>query len=52
MFGVNSRNRQLARPRRRWEDNIEMDFQEIGYCGRGLDWLRIGTGGWLVCARR
>jgi hypothetical protein len=28
----------LGRPRRRWEDNIKMDLQEVG-------WLRIGTGG-------
>ena len=40
MFSVNSRNRPLARPRRRWEDNIEMDFQEIGYAGVDL----IGSG--------
>ena len=31
---------------RRWEDNINMDLQEVG-CGvwTGLSWLRIGTGG-------
>ena len=37
----------LGRSRRRWEDNIKMDLQEVG-CGRawtGLNWLRIGTGG-------
>ena len=27
--------RQLGRPRRRWEDNIKMHFQEVG-CG-GMD---------------
>jgi hypothetical protein len=39
-------NRSLGRPRRRWEDNIEMDLQEVG-CGvrTGLGWLRIETGG-------
>ena len=26
----------LGRPRRRWEDNIEMDLQEVGW-GHGLD---------------
>jgi len=38
--------RALARPRRRWEDNIKMDIQEVG-CGvwTGSSWLRIGTGG-------
>jgi hypothetical protein len=38
--------RPLGRPRRRWEDNIKMDLQEVG-C-EGMDWielLRIGTGG-------
>jgi hypothetical protein len=33
--------RPLGRPRRRWEDNIKMNLQEVGYGG----WLRIGTGG-------
>jgi hypothetical protein len=28
--------RPLGRPRRRWEDNIKMDLQEVGW-GRGLD---------------
>jgi hypothetical protein len=39
----------LGRPRRRWEDNIKMDVQEVG-CGAwtGLIWLRIGTGGGLL----
>ena len=27
--------RPLERPRRRWEDNIKMDFKEIGYKGVG-----------------
>ena len=29
--------RPLGRPRRRWEDNIKMDLQEVG-CG-GVDWI-------------
>ena len=28
--------RLLSRPRRRWEDNIKMDLQEVGW-GNGLD---------------
>jgi hypothetical protein len=28
--------RSLGRPRRRWEDNIKMDLQEVGW-GNGLD---------------
>jgi hypothetical protein len=37
----------LGKPRRRWEDNIKMDLQEVG-CGvwTGWSWLRIGTGSW------
>jgi len=29
----------LGRPRRRWEDNIKMDFQEVG-C-RGMDLIEL-----------
>ena len=29
----------LGRPRRRWEDNIKMDLQEVG-CG-GMDWNEL-----------
>ena len=37
--------RPLGRPRRRWEDNIKMDLQEVGGgWGTGWSWLRIGTG--------
>jgi hypothetical protein len=28
--------RPLGRPMRRWEDNIKMDFQEVGW---GMDWI-------------
>ena len=36
----------LGRPRRRWEDNIKMDLQEVGGgLGTGWSWFRIGTGG-------
>jgi len=39
--------RPLGRPRRRWEDNIKMDLQEVGGdCKDWMgSWLRIGTGG-------
>ena len=38
--------RPLGRTKRRWEDNIKMDLQEVG-CGvwAGSNWLRIGTSG-------
>jgi hypothetical protein len=29
----------LGRPRRRWEDNIKMDLQEVG-C-EGMDWIEL-----------
>jgi len=29
----------LGRPRRRWEDNVKMDLQEVG-CG-GMDWIKL-----------
>jgi len=31
--------RPLGRPRRRWEDNIKMDLQEVE-C-RGMDWIDV-----------
>ena len=30
--------RPLGRPRRRWEDNIKMDLQEVGWSG---DWMEL-----------
>jgi hypothetical protein len=27
----------LGRPRRRWEDHIRMDLQEVGW--KGMDWI-------------
>ena len=36
---VESVQRLLERPRRRWEDNIKMDLQEVGGgCG---DWMEL-----------
>jgi len=31
--------RPFGRPRRRWEDNIKIDLQEVG-CG-GMDWFEL-----------
>jgi hypothetical protein len=43
VFGVLVRKpegkRPLGRPRRRWEDKIKMDFQEVG-CGC-MDWIEL-----------
>jgi len=46
LVGKPERKRPLGRPRRRWEDNIKMDLQEVG-CG-GMDWIELAqvrTGG-------
>ena len=32
-------NGSLGRPRRRWEDNIKMDLQEVG-C-EDVDWIHV-----------
>jgi hypothetical protein len=41
--------RLLGRPRHRWEDNIKVDLQEVGWgAWTGLIRLRIGTGGGLL----
>jgi len=37
LVGNSERKRPLGRPRRRWEDNIKMDLQEVG-CG-GMNWI-------------
>jgi len=31
--------RPLGRPRRRWEDNIKMDLQEVGY--GNMNWIDL-----------
>ena len=33
----------LGRPRRRWEDNIKMNLQEVG-CG-SMDWIDLAQDG-------
>jgi hypothetical protein len=38
--------RPLGSPRRRWENNIKMDLQVVGWGSwTGLIWFRIGPGG-------
>ena len=39
LVGKAERKRPLWRPRRRWEDNIKMDLQEVG-CG-SMDWIEL-----------
>jgi hypothetical protein len=49
LVGRSEGRRPLGRPRRRWEDNIKIDLQEVGWgAWTGLIWLRIGTGGGLL----
>ena len=38
-MGKSEGKRPLGRPRRRWEDNIKMDLQEVG--GGGGDWIEL-----------
>jgi len=39
LVGKPEGKRQLRRPRRRWEDNIKMDLQEVGLAG--MDWIEL-----------
>ena len=39
LVGKPEGKRSLGRPRRRWEDNIKMDLQEVGV-GRG-NWMEL-----------
>ena len=39
LVGKPEENRPFGRLRRRWEDNIKMDLQEVG-CG-GVDWIQL-----------
>ena len=39
LVGKPEGKRPLGRPRRRWEDNIKMDLQEVGL--GGMDWIEL-----------
>jgi len=39
LMGIPERKIPLRRPRRRWEDNIKMDLQEVE-CG-SMDWIEL-----------
>ena len=46
LVGKPEGKRPLGRPRRRWEDDIKMDLQEVGrVVGTGWSWLWIETFG-------
>jgi hypothetical protein len=52
LVGKPEGKRPLGKHRRRWEDNIKMDLQEVGgVVGTGWSGLRIGTGGGHLCVR-
>jgi len=38
LVGKPEGRRPFGRPRRRWEDNIKRDLQEVGW-GWGMDWI-------------
>jgi hypothetical protein len=47
--GNTCEKRPLGKLKLRWEDNIKMDLQEVGWgAWTGWIWLRIGTGGRLL----
>jgi hypothetical protein len=48
LVGNPERRRPLGGPRRRWVDNIKMDFRDNGMVWIGSIWLRIGASGWLL----
>jgi hypothetical protein len=31
----------MGRPRHRWENNIKMNLQEVGFGGEGMDWIEL-----------
>jgi hypothetical protein len=39
LVGKPERKRPLGRPRRRWENNIKIDLQEVLY--GGIDWIEL-----------
>jgi len=49
LVGKPEGKRPLGRPRRRWEENIKMELQNVGWGPwTGSIWLRTGTGGGLL----
>ena len=49
LVGKPEEKRPLGRPRPRWEDNIKLDLQEVGWgAWTGLIWRRLGSGGALL----
>jgi hypothetical protein len=42
LVGKPEGKRPLGKSRRKWQDNINMDLQEVG-CG-GVDWIKLAQG--------
>jgi hypothetical protein len=42
LVGRPGRKKPLGKHRHRWEDNIKMDIQEVGW--GGMDWLELSQG--------
>jgi hypothetical protein len=42
LVGKPAGKRPLGRPRHRWEGNIKMDLQEVGF--GGMDWIKLAQG--------
>jgi len=42
LVGKSEGKRPLGRPRGRWEDNINMDLQEVG--SGGVNWIELSQG--------
>jgi len=40
--GKSEGKRPLGRPRRRWDDNIKMNLQEVGFMS--MDWIDLAQG--------
>ena len=39
LVGIPKEKRPLGRPRRRWDDNIKLDLQEVGF--GDVDWIEL-----------
>jgi len=39
LVGKSEEKRPLESPKRKWEDNIKMDLQEVGF--EGMDWIDV-----------
>jgi len=41
LVGRSAGRRPFGRPRRRWENSIKMDLQEVGWGVGGMDWIEL-----------